>query len=345
LAAGVEASQAEEPFGQETVDVRPPHQPAAAARPPHRHSQGSDEHRHEGHRHGDRRTAHTHRHAEAGHRHGEAGHRHGDDQHDHGIETENLFGFTLGSDVEPAGAKGIALEAVGRFGKRTGSYETVGKKLEFAMGVTDRISVAFGAFTSYHRVAGVADLEDVKKYAFNGFGAEVRWRLLDRKTHPFGMTIHIEPSVQTHDELTGQPGTKYGVENKLILDSELIKDRLFAAFNLIYEVEKVREHGSDGWEKGSKIGAAIAATYQFVPNRFAGAELRYLRAYEGLTLDTWAGEALYVGPTLFVRITPKIWLAAAWNAQVAGKEAGSDQRLDLANFERHQARLKVGAEF
>jgi hypothetical protein len=331
------ASQAEEPFGQETVEVRPPRQPVTAARPPHRHAHG-DAHRHKEHRHGDRHSADTHRHAETGH-------GHGDDRHDHDIESENLFGFTLGSDVEEAGAKGLALEAVGRFGKRTGVYDTVGKKLEFAIGVTDRISVAFGAFTSYHRISGVTDLEHLKKYAFNGFGAEVRWRLLDRKTNPVGMTIHVEPSVQTHDELTGQPGTKYGAENKLILDAELIKDRLFAAFNLLYEVERVREHGSDEWEKGSKIGAAIAATYQFVPNVFAGAELRYLCAYAGLTLNAWAGEALYVGPTLFVRITPRVWLAAAWNVQVAGKEADSDERLDLANFERHQARLKVGAEF
>jgi len=333
LAAAGGPSRAEEPFGQETVEIRPPHQPAATVRQSHRHA-------HRGHDrpHPDHRTAPGHRHADTADRHGHGG-------HEHGVETENLFGFTLGSDVEEAGAKGVALETAGRFGKRGGRYRAIAQKLEFAYGLTDRFSVAFGAFASHHRIAGVPGLEDVNAYAFNGFGGELRWQLLDRKTHPFGLTVHTEPSAQTRDELPGKAATKYGAENKLILDTELVKDRVFAAFNLIHELERVREHGSDAWENGSKIGVAVALTQQVVPKTFVGAELRYLRAYEGLALRSWTGDALYVGPTLFLRIAPSVWLAAAWNVQVAGREAGTGSRLDLTNFERHQAQLKVGAEF
>jgi len=38
-------------------------------------------------------------------------------------------------------------------------------------------------------------------------------------------------------------------------------------------------------------------------------------------------------------------LSAAWNVQVWGAVAGSSGVLDLANFERHQAKLRVGVAF
>jgi hypothetical protein len=55
----------------------------------------------------------------------------------HDIETENMFGFTLGSDTDEAGVKVLALENVLRTGKRGGRYEALGQKLEFGFGVTD----------------------------------------------------------------------------------------------------------------------------------------------------------------------------------------------------------------
>jgi hypothetical protein len=357
LGFSVPALGAPEPFGQETVETRPLRNPQA--KPPHRHG-------HAGHRYGHGRAGHahdrSHAHARgnghahghrrgtgdshADHRHGAAGdaHRHANG-HDHGIETENLFGFTLGSDTEEKGAKGIALEPVGRFGKRDGTYTGISKKLEFSYGVTDDISVALGLFADYHRGLGVTGLDDVKGFNFNGIGTELRWRLARRGPDATGVTLHIEPSVQRVDELTGLRGIKLGSESKLIFDRELIADRLFAAFNLIYEFERVRENGSPDWENRSKIGIAAAASVQIAPKLFVGGEVRYLRAYEGVLPTTFLGEAAYVGPTLFWHFASNAWISAAWNVQVAGHEAGNARRLDLTNFERHQARVKVGLEF
>jgi hypothetical protein len=319
------AAPAPEPFGQETVETRAPRSPPKARPGAHRHDHGLDEHGHV-------------------HRPGEAHAHHEGDGHAHGIETENLFGFTLGSDTDHAGAKAVAVEIVGRFGKR-GSYAAIGQKLEFGYAITDDLSVAFGVFADYHRIKGVPDLDDVRFFGFNGLGGEVRWRLLRRGQYPIGVTIHIEPSWQTHDELTGIRAVKYGSENKLIFDAELIKEQLFAAFNILYDVERVRERGSDEWEKGSLFGFAAAATYQVMPNTFVGAELRYLRAYEGLTLKTFTGDAVFVGPTLFARIGENAWIAIAWNVQVWGKGVGGSRHLNLADFERHHVRIKAGMEF
>jgi hypothetical protein len=256
-----------------------------------------------------------------------------------------MFGFTLGSDTHEAGAKDLALENVGRFGKRDGNYTAASQKLEFHYGVTDDLNVSIGLLADYHRVLGVTGFDDIRGLNFNGAGTELRWRLARRGPSLFGVTLHIEPSVQRYDELTGQRASKLGSENKLIVDTELVKDRVFAAFNLLYDFERVRERGSDEVERASNIGVSVAASMQVFPKAFVGAELRYLRAYEGLMPETFAGDALYLGPTLFWHFAPNAWLSAAWNVQVAGHEVGNPERLDLTNFERHRARLKIGVEF
>lgn len=329
LAAG-EARARTEPFGQETAELRQPRY-QRARQPAHRHHQHAHDHQ----------RAHSHAH---GDQHG----RHPHDRHfghEHGIETESLFGFTLGSDTEHAGAKGVAIEIVGRFGKRAGSYNAYGKKLEFAYGLTENVSAGVGLFAIHQRVSGVPGFENVDAFSFNGIGGELRWRFLNRSTNPFGMTLHLEPSVQSHDELTGLRGIKYGSENKLIFDTELMKDRWFAAFNVIYEIEYVKERGATEWERASKFGFGFAVTNQIAKNVFLGIETRYLRAYDGLLLGTFTGEAIYLGPTLYTKLAPNAWLSLAWNHQVWGEEVGNPLRLDLVNFERNHVRLKAGIEF
>jgi hypothetical protein len=322
-----------EPFGQETVETRNSRF-QRAPQPAHRH-------RHQ-HNH-----AHNRAHPNDGHAHDQRGRHPGDPHfgHAHGIETESLFGFVLGSDTEHKGAKGIALEIVGRIGKRDGSYSGIGKKLEFAYGLTDNLSAGVGLFAINQRVKGVGGFDDVSTFAFNGVGGELRWRLVKRGPAPVGVTLHFEPSIQSHDELTGLRGTKYGAENKLIFDTELMKDRWFAAFNVIYEVERVREKGETEIERASKFGFGVAVTNQIAHQVFLGVETRYLRAYEGLLLGDFTGEALYVGPTLYTKLAGNAWLSLAWNHQVWGSELGNDARLDLANFERNHFRLKAGIEF
>ena len=299
---------------------------------------------------------------------------------DNGIETEDLFGFTAGSDTAEAGSKGLAFETVAAIGKRAGSYRGLGQKLEFGFGATDNLSISFSLRGDYHRIRSVPGFDDVGgRYAFNGFGSELRWRFLDRKTAPFGLTVQIEPSVSRIDDRSGQSGRKIGSENKLIFDRELVPNTLFGAINLLYDVERMKER-REGFvaerEANAGIGAALA--YRVTDQLFLGAEARYLRSYEGFALERFQGQALFVGPTLFAKIFEKGWISAAWNVQVSGREAvdrpgraaalaeynesletalaagdplpplpvfGRRGRYDLANFERHQIKLKAGFEF
>ena len=73
--------------------------------------------------------------------------------------------------------------------------------------------------------------------------------------------------------------------------------------------------------------------------------MRYLRDYSGSALNVFAGQALYVGPTLYVRLGGNAFVSASWNSQIWGGTTSAPGALDLANFERNQVKLRFGLEF
>ncbi|KAB2943605.1 MAG: hypothetical protein K8F92_04715 [Hyphomicrobium sp.] len=81
------------------------------------------------------------------------------------------------------------------------------------------------------------------------------------------------------------------------------------------------------------------------PGLFIGVGAQHLRQYEGLTLDSLAGQATFFGPNICWHPND-IWVIAGWSTQVAGNDAsGLNDSLDLVNFERQQAKLTVGFSF
>jgi hypothetical protein len=70
-----------------------------------------------------------------------------------------------------------------------------------------------------------------------------------------------------------------------------------------------------------------------------------LRSYDGAALNTFSGQGIYLGPTLYARLGERGWLSAAWNFQAWGVAGGISGTLDLVNFERHQLKFRVGYEF
>jgi hypothetical protein len=85
--------------------------------------------------------------------------------------------------------------------------------------------------------------------------------------------------------------------------------------------------------------------YRVAPKVTLGGEVEYYRAYDGFGFNTYNGGAFYLGPTLHVQFSPKIFLAAAWSFQIAGHAQGETGNFDVTNFERQYANLKVGFEF
>ncbi len=50
------------------------------------------------------------------------------------------------------------------------------------------------------------------------------------------------------------------------------------------------------------------------------------------------------GPTLYLQISKRMALSAAWNAQISGRTT-SGGPLDLTHFERQQAKVRVNFNF
>jgi hypothetical protein len=119
---------------------------------------------------------------------------------------------------------------------------------------------------------------------------------------------------------------------------------LFLGFNLLYEPETTRAD-LGMWSKESTFGISSALAFQIAPNVVVGADLWYLRHYEGALFDSFTGDAVYLGPTFYWKIAPKILMSATWQAQIAGHEQGINAAFDLTDFSRYRARLLLEFEF
>jgi len=161
---------------------------------------------------------------------------------------------------------------------------------------------------------------------------------------PIGLTLIAEPEWQRIDGESGLPTVDFSDTFRIAADTELIPNHLFAAANLIYAPEIGKPQGED-WGRSSEIGATAALAYRVTPKATVGAEVEYYRAYDGLALQSFAGSALYVGPTLHIQFNSKVMLAAAFSTEVAGAAAGESHNLDLTNFERYHTNLKLEFEF
>jgi hypothetical protein len=265
------------------------------------------------------------------------------------VETKYIFGFTSGSGIGLEGEKEFSVETIARMGKRDGRYWASESKLEYEFTPNQYVQFELGPLVAAHSIRNVTDLDDRRQIAFGGFFGEMRYLLLDRgPSSPLAITLSAEPEWRRIDETSGQRVTNFELELKLNADLELIKNRLYFGTNLLYEPEATHDpdHVGAGWEKESKAGISGALAYRIVPSVFVGAEVWYLRHYDGTWLNTYTGDALFVGPTLYVQLAPKVFMAAAWNVQVRGHEVDDPgASLNLAEFSRHRAKLKVAVEF
>jgi hypothetical protein len=262
------------------------------------------------------------------------------------LETTHLFGFTLGSDVNDVGEREAESEGTGRFGKGAGAYTALSQQLAVKFIPFQDFSIEPGVGAAYHDIFGVSGLDDRHQTAFDTVSLEMRYRVLNRERAPFGLTVGTDPHWGRVDDLTGEPVDRYGTDFWIIADKELISDRIFAAFNLFYQPEAIRQRATGIWEHQSQLGTSAAMVLQVHQDVFIGAEARYMRSYDGLGLDVLTGNALFVGPTFYARLSERAWVSAAWNAQVTGRAVNAPSgSLDLANYERYQAKLRFGYNF
>ena len=272
--------------------------------------------------------------------------RTGANGHDHGLETENLFGFTLGSDTE-RGARGIALETVGRFGKRDGTYAGISKKLEFSYGVTDDISVALGPLRrlSPRRSASPASTTSRDSIstasapscagAWSRRAPDATGDAAHRTERPAGRRANriARNQARLRKQAHLRPRTGHGSSCSPPSTSSTNSSacaRTAVPTGRTDRRSELRPPPASRSRQSSSSGVRCATC---APTKGCAAD--HLPRRGGVCRP----DAVLA---LRVRMPGS---RRAWNVQVAGHEAGNPRRLDLTNFERHQARVKVGVEF
>lgn len=262
----------------------------------------------------------------------------------HEAEAEAPFAFLSGSDIGERGERHLGFGLDAAFGKRGGTFLGLRPTVELGYNATDRLHLALELWGDYFRVRNNPDFADQNRWG-GGVAFEAKAVLMQRgASSPAGLALVLAPHYSNSENVSGEPAAHFALETKLILDVELVPERLFAAFNLLYEPERVRPRGGP-WEKESLLGILAGLTARLSPAVSAGAEVQYFRKYEGYFLETFAGHALYVGPALHWKIRDHATASFGWAMQVAGRTAGSSRSLDLVNFERHRITWSVETHF
>ncbi|MGI8569593.1 MAG: hypothetical protein ACR2KT_11235 [Methylocella sp.] len=261
------------------------------------------------------------------------------------LESKYIFGFAVGSDIGAEGEREIESETNFAFQKRTGSNGALEQVVELEYNPTDSFQIEPGARGVSTWIGGVVGLDDRHGADFGGLSSAFRYLLIGRGPGaPVGLQIAVEPEWSRVND-AGKLTTAFGAETSIIADTELVPNRLFAAFNATYTPEIAREFGTPDWQGASTLGLKTALTYRITPNVALGGELEYFRAFDGAGFNRLAGDVLFAGPTCFILFTNKLFLSAAFSTQIAGHAAGDANLLDLTNFTRNKARLKFIWEF
>jgi len=262
-----------------------------------------------------------------------------------GIDTEHLFAFLIGTDVGEVGEREFEDQFTGRFAKSSGTYQALANSAELEFVPVNNLRLGLGMVGASYNVQSVSSFGDIQQTGLQGVSFEGRYKILDRQTAGFGLTFAMETDVGRLDEITGQHVRSYGTDFTLAFDRELIADRLVLGVNLLYLPEWTRLVSANITEQDATLGVAWSLMAQVQSNLFIGGEARYLRKYEGVALDSFSGQALFVGPTLHWHLTERSRITAAWSFQVAGQSATTGGSLDLSNFERRQARFIYSMDF
>lgn len=252
------------------------------------------------------------------------------------VDTEHIFGFTEGADIGEKGEKELEDTTTGRFGK-DGHYAGLAHETAIRYGVVEGFRASIGALSDYHAVSGVPDLTDRHALNFSGVTSEFRWQVLERGSSPLDLTLSFTPQWQRIDDLSGQRVQSYAFPVALLADVALIPNKMFAAFNLTYA--PIFTRGGGTWGQQNPVEVSFAVSTAIADNVFLGAEVRHLTLNDH---GFFSGHALFVGPSLFVRLSDAITVKVAWDAQIPDETTG---RLDLANYERQQARVQLAIGF
>ena len=87
------------------------------------------------------------------------------------------------------------------------------------------------------------------------------------------------------------------------------------------------------------LDISLASSGTIIEGLFLGAETRHLTRNQN---GFFTGHALFVGPSLFIRLSDTFTAKVAWSAQIPDE---TTRRLDLVNYPRHEVLAQIVANF
>jgi hypothetical protein len=249
--------------------------------------------------------------------------------------SEAVLADTYLVETLPKGAMEFEQWLVNKRGKASGEYLEWYSRTEFEYGVTNRFQLAAYINARYQNVYrstvdGRTEADFVpeefsynrpfdryKNTHFDSVSIEAIYQLKSPLTDGYGLGIYVEPSL----------GPRFReLELRLLLQKNLLDDRLALVANVGFEMEQKRKTGvadqliipgegaeepgeeeeeEDGpllprWDKNNELFLRLGASYLAAPNWHVGAELSTYVEYEGHTLasDKREHTSWFFGPTL-----------------------------------------------
>ena len=194
-------------------------------------------------------------------------------------------------------------QTTGRFVEEGGHYRAIDQEFELEFVPVKNFRIEMGTAFSSHHIIGVPGLRIAANWRGRAF----------RSIFATGFSIGSMPrsaltlAVEAHADRSTRPRLRWCAVTApnltLAIDRELVPNFVVAALNLSYQPEWTRVVGTGAAEQESTIGAAFAVMAQLRPGFFLGGEARYLRRYEGIGLEELAGQALFLGPTAYFKLS------------------------------------------
>lgn len=259
----------------------------------------------------------------------------------------DVFGFNSGSDVNDLGQFSLSGTYSGSFGTRGGPLASHNLNVQATYSPWRCVEIDPFAF------AGVTNSKTFGAKANGstaGGGVEMKYKLLGRDTHGIGLTFDaVFQGAATNGAyytLIGPSRSAYDGIFSVFVDKELVAGKLYGALNASYDWN-YQDQGSPGrgYARTSMARIGGALSYQLAEGFFVGAEASHFRRYDNLAFGRLLGQATFLGPNFYWAFAKNWALSGAWNMQVAGQTARMSGDLDLTNFSRHIAKLKLNHDF
>jgi hypothetical protein len=252
------------------------------------------------------------------------------------FDTEHIFGFGEGSDVGAAGEFEVECFTVGIFGAAGRNFR-IGNETSLRYSVFNGFRLSVGTLTDYLNLHNLRSPGARNGLNVSGLITEVRWNILDWRSSPFGVTLTVDPEWRRTDPASGRYNDNFAVTAALLIDKEVIPDKLFMELNLVYSPTFLPLTGR--WLRDDSFTVLVGGSYVLTPDILVGAEIRHENLAPSLFPNA---HALFIGPHLFLQVADNLTASFAWAFQIPDLGA---HHADLANFERYEAGLRLVYSF